>query len=125
MAIGAITILLLPFVFQRYADGRYQAVHWYIADYDEKLVKMSKVNEVLQHITTDLNYVSQDELDTNENLIIFKNDLLHVTDKEINLIPHTEILSNHFKRKTPENGVFPRFVSIFIVWRTAVRDVRL
>lgn len=34
----------------------------YIADYDEELVRMSKVNETLQHITTDLNYVGQDEL---------------------------------------------------------------
>ncbi len=50
---------------------------------------MSKVNEVLQHITTDLNYVCQDELDANENLINFRNGLLRVTDTEVSLIPHT------------------------------------
>ncbi len=61
----------------------------YIADYDEELVKMSKVNETLQHITTDLNYIGQDELDANEHLINFRNGLLHVTDNDINLIPHT------------------------------------
>ena len=61
----------------------------YIADYDEELVKMSKVTETLQHITTDLNYVGQDELDANEGLINFKNGLLHVTDRDVNLIPHT------------------------------------
>jgi hypothetical protein len=38
----------------------------YIADYDEELVKMSKVNEVLLHITTDLTYVSQDALNADE-----------------------------------------------------------
>ena len=61
----------------------------YIADYDEELIKMSKVNETLQHITTDLNYIGQDELDANEHLINFRNGLLHVTDRDINLIPHT------------------------------------
>lgn len=44
----------------------------YIADYDEELVKMSKVNEVLLHITTDLTYVSQDALNADEDIIISK-----------------------------------------------------
>lgn len=61
----------------------------YIADYDEELVKMSKVTETLQHITTDLNYVGQDDLDSDEGLIIFRNGLLHVTDTELSLTSHT------------------------------------
>ncbi len=61
----------------------------YIADYDEELVKMSKVTEVLQHITTDLNYVSQDSLDANEHLINFRNGLLSVSEDALTLIPHT------------------------------------
>ena len=60
-----------------------------IADYDEELVKMSKVAEALQHITTDLNYVSQEKLDADENLINFKNGLLRVTETDTVLIPHT------------------------------------
>ena len=81
-----------------YEDGCYRlysndmlmgVIKQYIADYDEELVKMSKVNEVLQHITTDLNYVSQDELDANENLINFKNGLLSVSADALTLIPHT------------------------------------
>lgn len=60
-----------------------------IADYDEELVKMSKVAEALQHITTDLNYVSQEELDADENLINFKSGLLRVTETDTVLIPHT------------------------------------
>lgn len=60
-----------------------------IADYDEELVKMSKVADALQHITTDLNYVSQEELDADENLINFKNGLLRVTETDTVLIPHT------------------------------------
>lgn len=61
----------------------------YFADYDEELVKMGNVTEALQHITTDLNYVGQGELDANEGLINFKNGLLHVTERDVNLIPHT------------------------------------
>lgn len=47
--------------YRLYADNMFLGIiKRYIADYDEKLVKMSKVNEVLQHISTDLTYVSQD-----------------------------------------------------------------
>ena len=60
-----------------------------IADYDEELVKMSKVTEALQHITTDLNYISQEKLDGDEGLINFKNGLLRVTETDTVLIPHT------------------------------------
>ncbi|MCD8381943.1 MAG: phage/plasmid primase, P4 family [Clostridiales bacterium] len=81
-----------------YEDGAYRlyadnmllgVIKQYIADYDEELVRMSKVNETLQHITTDLNYVGQDELNANESLINFQNGLLHVTATELNMIPHT------------------------------------
>ena len=81
-----------------YADGCYRlysndmlmgVIKGFITEYDEELVKMSKVTETLQHIITVLNYVGQDELDTNENLINFTNGLLRVTDRDINLIPHT------------------------------------
>lgn len=51
----------------------------YIADYDEELVKMSKVNEVLLHITTDLTYVSQDALNADEDIINFQNGILKIT----------------------------------------------
>ena len=50
---------------------------------------MSKGAEALQHITTDLNYISQEELDADENLINFKNGLLRVTETDPVLIPHT------------------------------------
>ncbi|MCD7831754.1 MAG: phage/plasmid primase, P4 family [Firmicutes bacterium] len=77
-------------VYRLYADNMLLGViKQYIADYDEELVRMSKVNETLQHITTDLNYVGQDELNANENLINFQNGLLHVTATELNMIPHT------------------------------------
>ena len=81
-----------------YEDGCYRlysndmlmgVIKQFIADYDEELVKMSKVTEALQHITTDLNYVSQDELDANETLINFDNGLLRISDSDLTLIPHT------------------------------------
>ena len=61
----------------------------YIADYDEELIKMSKVTEVLKQITTDLRYIGQDELNANETLINFKNGLLSVSEDSLQLTPHT------------------------------------
>lgn len=61
----------------------------YIADYDEELVKMGKVNEALQHIVTDLNYVGQDELDSAEDIINFQNGLLKISADELKLLPHS------------------------------------
>ena len=70
------------------------AIKRFIADYDEELVKMSKVNEALQHISTDLNYISQEELDSDENIINFKNGLLQVTETDTTLLMHTpEVIS--------------------------------
>ena len=81
-----------------YEDGCYRlysndmmmgVIKGFIAEYDEELVKMSKVTEALQHITTDLNYISMEDLDADESLINFKNGLLRVTADRIELIPHT------------------------------------
>lgn len=63
-----------------------------IANYNEELVRMGQVNECLQHIATDLNTYTFDELNFDENLINFENGLLRLTDLE--LLPHTpEVLS--------------------------------
>ena len=46
-----------------YADNMMMGrIKQFIADYDEELVSMRKVSETLQHINTDLNYISQDDL---------------------------------------------------------------
>ena len=52
----------------------------YIADYDERLVKMGIVNEAFNQIMTDLNYIPQDELDADELIINFCNGVLHLDD---------------------------------------------
>lgn len=55
---------------------------------------MSKVNEVLLHITTDLTYVSQDSLNADEDIINFQNGVLKITATDTELIPHSaDILS--------------------------------
>ena len=81
--------------YKLYADNMLIGlIKQYIAEYDEELIKMSNVSETLQHIATDLNYVIQDELDDNENLINFSNGLLYITGTEEKLVSHTpDILS--------------------------------
>ena len=60
----------------------------YIAGYDEELIRMNTVNEVYQMLVTDLNYVSQDELNADETLINVENGLLRVTADGFELLPH-------------------------------------
>ena len=81
--------------YRLYADNMMMGrIKQYIADYDEELVKMSKVTETLQHINTDLNYVGQEELDADENIINFQNGLLRVSATETVLEPHSpEVIS--------------------------------
>ena len=73
-----------------YADNMMMGrIKQFIADYDEELVSMRKVSEALQHISTDLNYISQDDLNSDESIINFENTLLKVTGSELTTIPHT------------------------------------
>ncbi len=72
----------------------YGAIKQFIADYDESLVKMTVVKEVAQLILSDLNYLSQDNLNANEDLINFQNGLLRVSGNSVKLLPHSpEVLS--------------------------------
>jgi P4 family phage/plasmid primase-like protien len=91
---------LLKYVYENgcyrlYADNMMMGrIKQYISDYDEELVKMSKVNETLQHINTDLNYVSQDELNADEGIINFQNGLLNISAAATEMLPHSpEVLS--------------------------------
>ena len=61
----------------------------HITDYDKELVRMSTVNEALQHILTDLNYIRQDELDADEGIINFQSGLLRITEDGMLLQPHS------------------------------------
>jgi len=105
---------LLKYVYENgcyrfYADNMLMGIiKQYIVDYDEELVRMGIVSETLQHITTDLNYVSQEELNADEDLINFRNGLLRITADNAILLPHSpDILStiqipcNWSGRETP------------------------
>ena len=59
-----------------------------IASYDENLVKMHQVNEAYQNILTDRNYISQDDLNSREDIINFRNGLLYVSADELRLESH-------------------------------------
>ncbi|HOT71613.1 MAG TPA: phage/plasmid primase, P4 family [Bacillota bacterium] len=113
---------LMKYIYEKgcyrlYADNMLMGIiKQYIADYDEELVKMGKVSETLQHITTDLNYISQEELNADEDLINFSNGLLRITANNAILAPHSpDILStiqipcSWTGRETP-TPVFDRYM---------------
>lgn len=76
-------------VYKLYADEMFKGcIKQFIEDYDPELVKIKQVNEAFQHIITDRNYISQDELNSREDIINFKNGLLVVTAEELRLIDH-------------------------------------
>lgn len=79
--------------YQHYADEMLKGIiKGYIATYNEELISMKVVNEVYQQLITDLNFVKQDELNTDEDIINFENGLLRLSD--MTLLPHTpEIFS--------------------------------
>ena len=65
-----------------------------IADYDEELVKMSTIKEVVNLLLADLEYTSQECLNQDESIINFQNGLLKISGDHTELIPHTpEVLS--------------------------------
>ena len=88
----------------------------YVADYDEELVKIGQIGEALNHITTDLNYVTQDELNGDEDMINFRNGLLRVTENSLQLFPHSpDILSTiqipcEWKGISSPTPVFDRYM---------------
>ncbi|WP_405277069.1 phage/plasmid primase, P4 family, partial [Methanobrevibacter sp.] len=59
----------------------------FVVEYDEHVVSMGKVHETYSLITTDLIFVSHEDIDANENIINFQNGLLNITTME--LLPHT------------------------------------
>lgn len=60
-----------------------------IAAYDENLVKMHQVNEAYQNILTDRNYISQNDLNSREDVINFRNGMLVVREDSLKLLPHS------------------------------------
>ena len=77
-------------VYKLYADEMFKGyIKQFVEDYDPELVKIHQINEAFQHIITDRNYIGQDDLNSREDIIKFRNGLLIVTADRLELIPHT------------------------------------
>ena len=77
-------------VYKLYADEMFKGcIKQFVEDYDPELVKINQINEAFQHIITDRNYIGQDDLNSREDIINFRNGLLVVTADELRLIPHS------------------------------------
>ena len=84
-----------------YRDGAYRlmsrtmmlgVIKQFIVDYNEHLVKTRVLNEVYDLLLTDNLFVSEEDLNGDEDIINFRNGLLRLSD--MTLIPHTpDILS--------------------------------
>ena len=81
-----------------YKDGCYKlysdemllgTIKSYIAQYDEELIRMSAVKEVLQLLRSDENTIRQDELDADQTIINFKNGILEIDETATKLVPHS------------------------------------
>ena len=88
-----------------------------IAEYDEELVKMSIIKEVVSLLLSDLDYTSQESLNQDEDIINFQNGLLKISGDQTELIPHTpEVLSTvqipcFWKEESIPTPVFDRYMA--------------
>ena len=128
---------ILKYVYQ---DGAYKlydlnmfygVVKQYIADYDEELVKMSTVKEAVQLILSDLDYLPQDSLNGDEDIINFQNGLLRVSDSSMTLLPHSpDVLSTiqipcNWSDKEIPTPVFDSYIDTLTNGDAAVKQLLL
>ena len=59
-----------------------------VQDYNRSLVKMSQIHEAFRQIKADSDSIAQDELDSDETVINFKNGLLRLSTDSLALEPH-------------------------------------
>lgn len=123
-----------------YTDGVYKlydlnmlhgAVKQFVADYDEELVKMSVIKEAVQLILSDLDYLSQDDLNADEDIINFQNGLLKVSGDSVQLLPHSpkvlstiQIPCNWMDQEIP-TPVFDRYLDTLSNGDSAVQQLLL
>ena len=81
-----------------YADGVYKPcsaelfkgyIKKFVSVIDEEYVKMSGINEAYKQLTTDLEYIGIEELDSDESIINFRNGILKISDGQLKLLPHS------------------------------------
>lgn len=86
----------------------------YITDFDKSILKMRDVDEVFKNLTTDLETICHDELDSNEHIINFQNGILNLD--TMALLPHSpEYLSTiqlplDWSEKASETPIFDQFM---------------
>ena len=119
-------------VYKRYDTNMLQgAVKQFIADYNEELVKMAVVKETVQLIMSDLSYLSQDDLNADEDIINFQNGLLRVSGADMTLLPHTpEVRSTiqipcNWSEEPNETPVFDRYLNTLTNGDEAVKALLL
>lgn len=109
----------------------YGAIKQFIADYNESLVKMSVVKEVALLILSDLDYLSQDRLNENEDLINFQNGLLRVSGDNVTLLPHSsKVLSTiqipcRWSNNAIPTPVFDQFLETLTNGDTEIKQLLL
>lgn len=88
----------------------------FITSFDITLYKSSIVNEVFKDLMTDLKFVNQDMLNSDEDIINFKNGLYDIRNKK--LMPHTpkvfstiQIPCNWVNSNNPIAPTFERFIN--------------
>lgn len=82
-------------VYRLYAPDMFQGIiRDIIADYSRELVAMRDVKETYDQLIKDRNYIRQEDLNSDESVINFRNGLLKVTASSVELMPHSpEVLS--------------------------------
>ena len=121
-----------------YSDGCYKpyademikgVIKGYITDYDESLLHMRDVNEVFQQLITDLHFVTSDAINTDENLINFKNGFLDV--EKLELIPHDPSILSTIQLPCEWTGVptptpvFDAFMGTLTDWDSETEELLL
>ena len=109
----------------------YGAVKQYVADYNEELVKMNTIKETTQLILSDLNYLTQEDLNADENIINFQNGLLQISGSSTTLLPHSpDVLStiqipcNWHEEEVP-TPVFDKYIDTLTNGDSAIKQLLL
>ena len=106
-------------------------VKQFIADYNEELVKMNTVKETVQLILSDLDYLSQDDLNSREDIINFQNGLLQVSGSSVTLLPHDpKVLSTiqipcNWSDKEIATPVFDKYLDTLTSGDEAIKQLLL
>lgn len=82
----------------------------FITDFDETILKMRDVKEVMQDLKTDLNFVREQELNADEDIINFQNGIYSLSDNK--LYPHSPDILSTIQipcNYNPDNTLCPHF----------------